>query len=190
MLYRGLNTSQRNMEAEELDQYIKDISGGDPKALGKLYKQTSSAIYGFALSIVKNTQDAEDILQEVYVKIFTAAHTYQSKGKPMAWMLTITRNLALMRIREQKEAILMPTEDIHSAYHPAVTDEDRMVLEAMLSNLKDEERQIVILHSITGLKHHEIATLMEMPLPTVLSKYHRALKKLRKIIKEDESYGG
>lgn len=186
MLYFSMNTSQRNIEAEVLDQYIQDISSGDQKALEKLYEQTSYAIYGFALSILHNTQDAEDILQEVYVKIFTAAHTYQSKGKPMAWMLTITRNLALMRIREQKKAILMPTEDIHNEYQPAVTDEDIMVLEAMLSELKDEERQIVMLHSITGLKHREIAKLMDMPLPTVLSKYNRALKKLRNILKEDE----
>lgn len=186
MLNFNMNTSKRNTEALVLDQYIHDISCGDKRALAMLYEQTSSAIYGFALSIVQNTQDAEDVLQEVYVKIFTTAHTYQSKGKPMAWMLTITRNLALMRIREQKKAMLMPTEDIHNEYQPAVTDEDRMVLEAMLSELKDEERQIVILHSITGLKHREIATLMEIPLPTVLSKYNRALKKLRNTLKEGE----
>lgn len=190
MLYNSMDTSERNKEADRLDQYLQGIAKGNQKELGRLYEQTRSAVFGFALSILKNTQDAEDILQEVYVKIYTSAHAYKSKGKPMAWILTITRNLALMRIREKNKTTLMPTEEIQDEYQTAVTDEDRMVLKAMLTDLKDEERQIVMLHSITDLKHREIALIMDLPLPTVLSKYNRAIKKLRKIIKEDEAYGG
>lgn len=69
---------------------------------------------------------------------------------------------------------------------PAVTTEDRLVLESMLAFLTDEERQIVTLHALTGLKHREIAALLELPLPTVLSKYNRALKKLKLVLKEGE----
>ena len=60
------------------------------------------------------------------------------------------------------------------------TFEDRMMLEAVLSALSDEERQIVTLHALTGLRHREIAALLGLPLPTVLSKYSRALKKLQR----------
>ena len=67
---------------------------------------------------------------------------------------------------------------------PAVTHEDRMMLEAVLSALSDEERQIVTLHALTGLRHREIAALLGLPLPTVLSKYSRALKKLQLAWKE------
>ena len=63
---------------------------------------------------------------------------------------------------------------------PAVTAEDRAVLQAALGALDDQERQAVLLHAVSGLKHREIAEILELPLPTVLSKYHRALKKLRK----------
>ena len=58
------------------------------------------------------------------------------------------------------------------------------LLTECLKNLSDEERQIVMLHAVSGFKHREIARLLEMPLSTVLSKYNRAMKKLRKI------YGG
>ena len=64
------------------------------------------------------------------------------------------------------------------------TFEDRMMLEAVLSALSDEERQIVTLHALTGLRHREIAALLGLPLPTVLSKYSRALKKLQLAWKE------
>ena len=60
-----------------------------------------------------------------------------------------------------------------------VTTEDRTVLTAALSTLSDEERQIIMLHVTAGLKHREIAQLLELPLSTVLSKYRRALSKLK-----------
>lgn len=185
MIVSSKNTSPYKIEAEVLDQYIYKVAGGDKDALGSLYNDTKASIYGFALSIVKNPVEAEDILQDVYVNIYGGAKTYKSNGKPMAWMLTITRNLALMRIREQKKALLLSSEEMSDVYQPTVTDEDHMVLQAILGDLKDEERQIVILHSLTGLKHREIATLLEMPLSTVLSKYNRAIKKLKKILKEE-----
>ena len=67
---------------------------------------------------------------------------------------------------------------------PAVSAEDRMALTALLTALEDQERQIVTLHALTGLKHREIAALLGLPLPTVLSKYSRALKKRRFAWKE------
>ena len=65
-----------------------------------------------------------------------------------------------------------------------VTPEDRLVLESLLSLLGEQERQIVTLHALTGLKHREIAQLLGLPLSTVLSKYHRGMKKLQNAWKE------
>ena len=58
----------------------------------------------------------------------------------------------------------------------------------MLSALSDEERQIVTLHALTGLRHREIAALLELPLPTVLSKYHRAIRKMRADLEGDNAH--
>ena len=66
--------------------------------------------------------------------------------------------------------------------------EERMVLEAAFHVLNQEERQIVILHAVSGLKHKEISQIMKRPLSTVLSKYNRAIKKLKKAMGEDEVY--
>ncbi len=66
-----------------------------------------------------------------------------------------------------------------AAENPMVTVEDRQVLDAALTALADDERQIVLLHAVTGWKHREIAGLLELPLSTVLSKYRRALLKLK-----------
>ena len=178
-----------------LEDCIARIAGGDKDALADLYSRTRPAVYGFALSIVKNAHDAEDILHDACLQVWNAAGGYRRQGKPMAWVLTITRNLAISRLREHGRTEPLVQEDWQDrrADNPAVTHEDRvmpvsythlMMLEAVLSALSDEERQIVTLHALTGLRHREIAALLGLPLPTVLSKYSRALKKLQLAWKE------
>lgn len=171
-----------------IENCIAKIAAGDQDALTPLYQQTSAAVYGIALSILKNKQDAEDILQDTYIQIWNAASSYTPCGKPLAWIFTIARNLALMRMREQSRTVTMAPESWQSLFadEPAVTHEDRLMLASLLETLSDQERQIVILHAMTGLKHREIAALLNLRLPTVLSKYNRALKKLRNCMKGGE----
>ena len=168
-------------EQEMLEQLLERVALGDTEALGALYGKTRGAVYGLALSILKSAHDAQDITQDTFVKVWEAAGSYRSQGSPMAWILTIARNLARTRLRQSvrfKELTEAEWEAI-PAGASAVTAEDRAVLQEALAILGDAERQIVLLHASSGLKHREIAALLEMPLPTVLSKYHRALKKMR-----------
>ncbi len=173
-------------DAEILDKFIERISNNDKDALAEIYRMTNASVFGFALSILKNMQDAEDVLHDTYLRIYSSASGYKSKGKPLAWILTITRNLCLMKLRERKKTVDYPQEDWNIAFDriPAVTLEDKLVLTACMEKLSDEERQIVMLHSISGFKHREIADALSLPLSTVLSKYHRAIKKLRVLLTE------
>lgn len=166
---------------------ILRMAQGDKEALALFYTKTNTSVYAFALSLLKNVQDAEDVMQEVYVKIFAASATYQTQGKPMAWTLTIVRRFALMKMRERKKTESLPEEEWGSIGEGDFTQAsiDRMVLHKALTILTDEERQILILHSVSGLKHREVAELLDLPLSTVLSKYHRALSKLKKGMKEE-----
>ncbi|NLW65686.1 MAG: RNA polymerase sigma factor [Clostridiales bacterium] len=170
----------------QIEACIKQIASGDRAALAELYAGSRSAVYGFALSIVKNSKDAEDVLQDTFLKIWSAAEGYQSMGKPMAWILTIVRNLATSKLRERGKTVEMPEdEQLYDATHdPSFGIEQRVVLEAAMRELGNDERQIVMLHAISGLKHIEIARMLSMPLSTVLSKYSRALRKLQRALEE------
>jgi len=101
----------------------------------------------------------------------------------------VAKNRCLMRIRDRQKTAELPTEDWDRVSDTATgTDlNDRIALEACLQKLTDEERQIVVLHAVSGLKHREIARVLEKPLSTVLSKYHRAMKKLKAFLAEGES---
>ena len=166
------------------------LAGGDQEAFRQLYQNTDKSMYSFILSVVRNPQDAEEIMQEAYLKVWTSAGSYQSQGKPLAWMFTIARNLCYMRFRDQKHESDMGLSDLSEMetgeFCPQIEDAaDKLVLYGALKILKEEERQIVLLHTTAGLKHREIAADLGMPLATVLSKYSRAMKKLKNYLREE-----
>ena len=95
-------------EAENLDTLLPKIALGDNDAFKVFYEQTKASVYGFALSLLKNTYDAEDVMQNVYVNIYHTASQYVSRGKPMAWVLTITKNLCYEKFRKFSREGEMP----------------------------------------------------------------------------------
>ncbi|MDP3386111.1 MAG: RNA polymerase sigma factor [Eubacteriales bacterium] len=170
------------------ESLFERIGNDDMDAFESLYNLTERTMYAYILSIVRNHEDTLDILQETYLKIRAAAHLYKPMGKPLAWMFTIARNLHLSNLRsEQRYAYEGTVELENSLQFSYVTDpEDKIVLETTLEILAEDERLIVLLHAVSGMKHKEIAINLGIPLSTALSKYHRALKKLKDNLREEE----
>ena len=169
------------MKQEEL---LRQVAKGDREAFHQLYLETGRSVYSFILSILKNPQDAEEVLQETYLKIWISAGSYKPQGKPLAWMFTIARNLCYMKFRDQKRMADIGLDELSGEETgelclPLEQMTDAMMLKAALEILKEDERQIVLLHVSAGLKHREISENLGIPLSTVLSKYNRAMKKLQ-----------
>ena len=139
---------------------LKQVGTGDREAFRQLYQNTDRTVYSFILSIVKNPSDAEEILQETYLKVWTSASGYEADVG-----LDDLNQTEMGELCRQIENVA-----------------DRMALMAALEILKEDERQIVILHASAGMKHREIAASLQMPLATVLSKYRRAMKKLEEYL--------
>lgn len=176
-------------ERRELDRLLSGVAAGDREALAQLYRRTRTAVYGLALSYLKNAHDAQDVTQDTFIRVWDSAHQYRPKGSPMGWLLAIARNLALMKLRQSRRHVELEEGEWNAipAEATGLSPEDRQLLQGALATLGDEERQVVLLHAVTGLKHREIAALLKIPLPTVLSKYHRALKKLRAYMEGDDT---
>lgn len=171
------------------DALIQSIAAGDHAAFHRLYELAAGSIYGFALSITQNTQDAEDVLQDTLLAVYTKAGSYDPQKKPMAFVLTIAKNYAISRRRKRETAVLdeLPLVD-EAAMSRVAQIEDRALITALLEHLDGEERQIVMLHAVAGLKFREIADLLSHPLGSTLSRYHRAIQKLRSAAKEGRFY--
>ena len=176
-------------ERHELQRLLLRIADGEREALAELYRSTRTAVYGLALSYLKNAHDAQDLTQDVYVQVWDCAEQYCPTGSPMGWLLAVCRNLCLMQLRsESRHTPLTDAEwDAIPAEETGLSVDERTLLQQDLAGLGEEERRVVLLNAITGLKHREIAALLELPLPTVLSKYHRALKKMRIFLGGDDA---
>ena len=181
---RKPNNRQKSNDIDE--RLFEAIGNKDMDALEKLYYQTERTLYAYILSNVKNHDETLDLMQETYIKIMVSAHLYKPMGKPLAWIFTIARNLYLSKLRKEKREVKMDSDIIEdSLKYSYVKDyEDKIVLETALNILNEEEREIIILYAVSGLKHKEIAESLGIKLSTTLSKYHRALKKIRKYFKE------
>ncbi|AFA49434.1 RNA polymerase sigma factor [Acetobacterium woodii] len=164
------------------------IAQNDMDAFEEFYRLTERTVYAFVLSTLKNHDDALDVVQDTYLKIRAAAHLYNPMGKPMAWVFTIARNLSIskLRLKQKNDSVEITDLENDSNFSYITDNEDRLVLQAALKILNAEETEIILLHAISGFTHREIANNLEMKLSTVLSKYHRGLKKLKKYLTEQE----
>ena len=173
---------------EVLDRLLARIAKRDNEAFAQIYEKTKSAVYAYALSVLKNAADAEDILHDCYLRVFAGASDYTPCGKPMSWILTIAKTLCFMKLRERRKTSELPDENLEEYFGscPGLSPEDKVVLTECMTLLSDEERKIVALHAVAGFRHREIASFTGLPLPTVLSKYSRAIGKLRKHLAMEE----
>lgn len=187
ILFSVINGSPQKRAPIKFDEsLIARIGMDDEEAFLELYQSINKPLFAFILGLVADFHEAEDILQETYLKIRAAAHLYQPQGKPMAWIFTIARNLARMHFRQSQRVADESIEDIDAEglFSSEMDHQDRIVMKNLLEKLDEDERTIILLHAVSGYKHREIAQYLEKPISTVLSRYNRGIKKLRKILEQ------
>ncbi len=157
------------------------ICQSDQDAFRELYELTYSPLYAFLLSYTLNAEDAKDLLQDTFIQVLNNCHLYREQGNPMAWMMTIAKNLFLMKCRKERmQGVNYEDVEYQLGFDDMTNVENRMVLEKMFEVLSLEDRNIIIMHDVSGLKHREIADMMDMPLGTVITRYNRGIRKLQK----------
>ena len=171
----NIQSTAKEPSSEEL---LRRIATGDREALALLYRRESSSVYGYALSILRNEEDAEDALQDCSVSLWKNAGAYRG-GSARSYILKVVLNLARVRLRQRSRSVGPPDEERFEEIRDVDTPFRRLILKECLASLDEDERQIVVLHAASGLKHREIAQITGLPLSTVLSKYNRSIKKLQ-----------
>lgn len=178
------------MEEIRNKELFGKIAQGDQEAFADLYNENSKDIFAFALSILNNYHDAEDVMQEVFVKIRIHAEECKNFSNVNGWMIRVAKNQAIDWIRKKKEDVvknpcqasllgsIQPQEESVTENYPSV------FISEICDELRDEERQVVVLHLISDLTHKTIAEILRLPLTTVKWRYRRAIQKLEKIAKK------
>lgn len=147
----------------------------DETQIEGLYERYKTGLYRYALSILKSPHAAEDVLQEVFVRVLRSDCIPWQPGKEQAWLYRVARNLCYDNLR--RAARLQPEEERSDA-----NTYEWLELIAPLSAL---EQEIVSLKILGGLTHTEIARVMKLTTHAAKKRYERAIEKLRKQMKEE-----
>ena len=113
MLHRIDNTTS-SLPAEEVQELRRLLSGVAARSqddLAELYRRTRTAVYGLALSYLRNAHDAQDLTQDVFVHIWDTAGQYRPTGSPVGWILAVCRNLCLMHLRRESRQVTLGRND-------------------------------------------------------------------------------
>jgi RNA polymerase sigma-70 factor (ECF subfamily) len=149
------------------------------------------ALYGYAMALTRDTTEAEDLVQETYVRAASAANRPDGESNLKGWLFVIMRNAWLNQIRHKNSGprfvdletgeppVAEPLENPHVVYLRKL--EREQVREA-IESLPDTYREIVILRDIEGFTYQEIATVLDCPAGTVMSRLGRARGKLKKLL--------
>ena len=145
----------------------------NPQLVREWYELYRTGIYRFALSILKSPQQAEDVLQETFVKLLTGKFVCPTPGKEKAWLYKVARNLCMDILRKRVLELELPP------VISAPEGENWAFLE-LISPLTQEEQMLVSLRFIGGFTHKEIAKITGTTLHAAKKRYERAIQKLRK----------
>ena len=159
---------------------------GDPRAFEDLVIAYQHRVFGVALRMLRNRSEAEEIAQEVFLRVHRAVEDFRGEAKLSTWLYAITSRLCLNRLasgerrmaREGEESLERLRGDADPAAHV-----ERIELEAALqraiTELPEERRIVVVLRDFEGLSYEEIAAALDLPLGTVRSRLHRARTDLK-----------
>ncbi len=165
---------------------LKGLQAHEEHAYSYLYDHYSKALFAVILPFVQKQEVAEDILQEVFVKIWQNISSYnESKGRLYTWMLNVTRNHTIDRTRSKDFNNQSRTTALPANANDNTDNNSRIAdvgLRKTLSNLPGESRMLLELSYFQGYTHDEIAQLTGLPLGTIKTRIRNTIIKLRKII--------
>lgn len=189
----------RPERAQENDvELLAAIVARDEAALAQLYDRYRVILFGLLMRILNNREEAEDVLQELFMQVWRRAADFdENRGKPFTWLVTMARSRGIDRLRTlaaRERAAVAGARDESEAVSDAATDafrsEQRGLVTNALAQLPDEQKRPLMLAYFDGLTQSEIAAQLGAPLGTVKTRMRSGMIKLRELLAgKDESFG-
>lgn len=175
---------------EDIERMIARMAMGDRAALSQLYAATSGKLFGIALRVLDDRPEAEDALQEIYVKLWHNAGRYRANGlSPMTWLIAVARNHAIDRLRARKGHRGAGLEEVAEVADPGLNPEEAAISASMrgrigecLRALPPERADAVCRAYLMGEAYADLAARHSVPLNTMRTWLRRSLLKLRECL--------
>jgi RNA polymerase sigma-70 factor (ECF subfamily) len=183
---------EKGLEAEV--ELLRRIGQGDRRSFEALYDRCAGVLFSTAYHVLNNQEAAEDTLQDVFIQIWEKAPLYDpSRGKPLTWAVTLTRNKAIDRLRStrrrnrlqeevQRESETLEQFDSGSSFDAVASGETGTLVREAIRMLSRDQREAIELAFLESLTQSEIAERLQVPLGTVKARIRRGMTKLREVL--------
>jgi RNA polymerase sigma-70 factor (ECF subfamily) len=188
----------RSEQSHDYDvELLQAVAAQDEAALGHLYDRYRVILFGVLVRILNNREEAEDVLQEVFLQVWRRAADFDpNRGRPFTWLVTLARSRGIDRLRSlasrERVAAMSGTDeaagDVSDAATDAIRSEQRGVVNDALSQLPEEQKRLLMLAYFDGLTQSEIAERLGAPLGTVKTRMRSGMMKLRELLSARGQY--
>ncbi|MBR3517520.1 MAG: RNA polymerase sigma factor [Lachnospiraceae bacterium] len=185
------------MTEERFAECMRSLSEGDRNALKEIYEEYLPYIYTIVFGVVQQKETAEEVTNDVFIKIWNSAAQFQKGSGHKGWLATIARHMAIDELRKSNREVLMGSsgdeeddsggtgiEELSEQETPGAGVEDEVVeqlsIREVLNRLKPEEREIIDMKVLSDMTFKEISEILQIPMGTVTWRYQAAIKKLRR----------
>jgi RNA polymerase sigma-70 factor, ECF subfamily len=172
---------QFNPEADDIE-LLRLAADGDRAAFHALVDRHAQRLYRLAVSLVGNSSDAEDVLQETFIGAFKGLRSFEERSSVKTWLTRILVMQAAQLRRSRKRRMTQPMED--SIPTGAGSPEIGLDVQAAIGKLSPEHREILVLREFEQMSYEEIAQVLGVPRGTVESRLHRARGEMREKLKD------
>ena len=177
---------------------VREFQGGDLEAYDKIADIYQKKIYGLSFNLTRNQMDAQDVTQEVLLTLFRKIHTFQGKSAFSSWVYRITLNASYMKLRSKKKEPNVSIDELMPSLNGAgfqqekiqdwsentesllFTNETRDVISKAIDLLPEKEKVVFLLRDVEGLSTEKAGEILDLTVPAVKSRLHRARLFLRK----------
>ncbi len=179
-------------DMELIEKFTKGCTASFEELIGRYETKVSN----LAMRLTRNAEDAEEVLQDVFVTVYRKIEGFEGKAKFSSWLYRITVNAAFMKLRKRKQDHSVSFDDMlphlqnkaitqHNAFGArsdalAMNNEIKDTLEAAISKLPEDYRAVFVLRDIDGLSNKEVGEILDLSIPAVKSRLHRSRLMLRK----------
>lgn len=176
-------------------ELIEEFRTGEQSSFEELLSRYSNKVFSLASRLTRNTEDAEEVLQDVFVTVHRKIASFEGKSSFSSWLYRVTVNAAFMKLRKKRQDVSISLEDIvqqshtvaalkspESAFVDSQSIRNQMLeaLEQAIRKLPDDYRPVFILRDVDGLTSREVSRILDLTVPAVKSRLHRSRLMLRR----------
>ena len=193
-----MSFSQPKEDKETEESLVRDLQNGNLEAYDKIAEIYQKKIYGLSFNLTRNQMDAQDVTQEVLLTLFRKINMFQGKSAFSSWVYRIAVNASYMRLRSKKKEPNVSIDELMPSFNSAgfqqekiqdwsentesliFTKETRDVIDKAVNLLPEKEKVVFLLRDVEGLSSEKAGEILDLTVPAVKSRLHRARLFLRK----------